>query len=94
MLMAADLSWRMGWLEQAEVKRIRRLLLDAGLPVVPPEEISPDRFLELMAVDKKVQAGQLRLVLLKSLGEAVVTSGYPLDLLKTTLGARTGLGES
>lgn len=93
MLMAADLSWRMGWLEQAEVRRIRRLLLDAGLPVVPPAEISPERFLELMAVDKKVQAGQLRLVLLKSLGDAVVTAGYPMDLLQKTLVAGTGLGE-
>ncbi len=87
------LSWRMGWLEQAEVRRIRRLLQDAGLPVVPPAEISPERFLELMAVDKKVQAGQLRLVLLKSLGDAVVTAGYPMDLLQKTLVAGTGLGE-
>ena len=57
----------------------------AGLPVVPPRDMTPAQFLEHMAVDKKVLDGQLRLVLLKRLGEAVVTADYPREILDATL---------
>ena len=57
----------------------------AGLPVVPPQDMTPAQFLEHMAVDKKVLDGQLRLVLLKRLGEAVVTADYPREILDATL---------
>lgn len=92
MLMAADLSWRMGNLHEQDVVRLRRLLASAGLPVEPPLGLSPDRFLELMAVDKKVQAGKLRLVLMRRLGEAYVTADFPWDLLQQTLSAGPALG--
>jgi 3-dehydroquinate synthase len=46
-----------------------------------------EQFLALMAVDKKVLDGQLRLVLLKTIGEAVVTSEFPLATLKACLAA-------
>ena len=62
-----------------------RLLQAAGLPVVPPEDMTPEQFLEHMAVDKKVLDGQLRLVLLRHLGEAVVTADYPREILDATL---------
>jgi 3-dehydroquinate synthase len=68
MLMAADLSARLGQLAPAEVDRIQALLMRAGLPVQAPASLNAERFLELMAVDKKVQAGQLRLVLLRGIG--------------------------
>ncbi|MGM0594946.1 MAG: 3-dehydroquinate synthase, partial [Pseudomonadota bacterium] len=74
MVLAAELSHDLGWLEEYEVDRIRRLIARAGLPVQAPEGLSSERFVELMAVDKKVQDGQLRLVLLKGLGEAVITA--------------------
>jgi len=53
MLMAADLSWRLGWLSQADVSRVKVLLQRADLPVVPPT-MSAENFLHHMAVDKKM----------------------------------------
>ena len=69
MLIAANLSARLGQLAPAEVDRIQALLTRAGLPVQAPASLDAGRFLELMAVDKKVQAGQLRLVLLRGIGQ-------------------------
>jgi 3-dehydroquinate synthase len=92
MLMAADLSWRLGYLSRADVTRVKKLLIAAKLPVIPPETISTAEFLNLMAVDKKVLAGKLRLVLLKSLGQAFVTADFPLAVLEQTLAAGTQLG--
>ncbi|MGB2941723.1 MAG: 3-dehydroquinate synthase [Candidatus Macondimonas sp.] len=69
MLMAADLSARLGQLAPGEVDRVQTLLTRAGLPVQAPASLDAGRFLELMAVDKKVQAGQLRLVLLRGIGQ-------------------------
>ncbi|RIA34706.1 3-dehydroquinate synthase [Ectopseudomonas oleovorans] len=84
-VMALEMSYRLGWLSAAERDRGARLLLDAGLPIVPPQDMTPEQFLEHMAVDKKVLDGQLRLVLLKRLGEAVVTADYPREILDATL---------
>lgn len=69
-MMAAELSMRLGWLEPADVDRIRKLFERARLPVVGPA-LGSEKYLELMAHDKKVIAGRMRLVLLKRLGEAV-----------------------
>ena len=85
--LAADLSRRLGWITDAELARTRELVHRAGLPVDPPGGIGVDRFLELMAVDKKVLDGRLRLVLLKGIGKAVVTDGFPLKALRDTLQA-------
>jgi 3-dehydroquinate synthase len=85
MLMAADLSARHGWLSDDAVQRTAALLRQAGLPTSPPAEMDADRFLELMAVDKKVVDGGLRLVLLKDIGDALVTGEFNKDLLITTL---------
>jgi len=91
--MAADLSWRLGWIGQADVMRVKAILQAANLPVVPPAEISPEQFLALMAVDKKVLAGKLRLVLLRQLGHAIVTADFPLANLEKTLAAGAKLGQ-
>jgi 3-dehydroquinate synthase len=85
MVMAADLSVRLGWIERAEVARLEALLAQARLPVRPPRGMTVDRFLDLMAVDKKVLDGQLRLVLLRAIGEAVVTAEFPLAELKACI---------
>lgn len=92
-LMAADLSARLGWLSQQDLDRVRRLLEASGLPVKPPVEMTPERFKSLMAVDKKVLDGQLRLVLLKALGQGVVTSDFPTEQLDATLSAGDRLGQ-
>jgi 3-dehydroquinate synthase len=84
-VMAADLSRRRGWLVDADVDRIEALFRRAHLPVRAPAELNTERMLELMALDKKIQAGKLRLVLLKAIGKAVVTSEVPVALLRETL---------
>ena len=86
-VMALEMSCRLGWISLIERDRGIRLLLQAGLPVVPPEEMTADDFLEHMAVDKKVLDGRLRLVLLKGLGAAVVTSEFAREILDATLRA-------
>ncbi|RMG57416.1 MAG: 3-dehydroquinate synthase [Gammaproteobacteria bacterium] len=85
MVMAADLSRRMGWIGDEDVQRIRNLIERAGLPTTPPPELDPARMRELMSVDKKVVEGQLRLVLLREIGHAVVTGEFPRNLLDETL---------
>jgi len=84
-VMALEMSRRLGWIDQAARDRAIRLLQRAALPVVPPAEMRPEDFLEHMAVDKKVLDGQLRLVLLRQIGEALVTGAYPRDALDATL---------
>lgn len=87
LVMAARLSQRLGWLSGAEVERIQALIERAGLPVNPPASIRPERLLELMQVDKKVLGGQLRLVLLRRIGQAVVTADFDHAALTATLNA-------
>ena len=86
-VMALEMSHRLGWLSEAERDRAIALFKAAGLPVVPPAEMSAEDFLTHMSVDKKVLDGQLRLVLLKGLGNAVVTADYARDILDATLKA-------
>jgi 3-dehydroquinate synthase len=86
MVLAADLSRRLGWIADDEVERIERLLRRCGLPVQPPP-IGAARALELMGMDKKVLAGRIRLVLLRRLGEGVVSGDYPAEVLQQTLRA-------
>ncbi len=85
MLMAADLSRREGYLDTGQIDRIRALLEKAGLPTRTPPELDPEHFLELMAVDKKVLAGKIRLVLLTDIGTSRVSENYNPQLLRDTL---------
>jgi 3-dehydroquinate synthase len=85
MVMAADLSQRMGWLTIQDVERIKTLFLAAGLPITTPEGMTVEQFMSLMSVDKKVQDGVIRLVLLQDLGKAVISDDYSLDMLNETL---------
>jgi 3-dehydroquinate synthase len=87
MCMAARLSQSLGWLDDASVSRIEALIAAAGLPTSPPSAVSAQRFLELMAVDKKVMDGQLRLVLLRGIGAAVVTADFDTAALREVLDA-------
>ena len=87
-MMAADLSRRLGDLSAQQVERIRALFVRAGLPVQPPD-LGVERYLELMAGDKKVEAGKIRLVLLKGIGAAYVTAEAPGELLQATLAGST-----
>lgn len=85
MAMAANMSARLGWLDEAAVVQILGLLRAAGLPTSSPRELSTDRFLDFMAVDKKVLNKKIRLVLLKSIGEAVLTDDYDVEILRRVI---------
>lgn len=85
MLMALDLSAREGSITEQEVERLRALLLRAKLPITSPEDMTEQQFIDLMAVDKKVLDGQLRLVLLDHVGAASVTNQFDIENLKQTL---------
>jgi 3-dehydroquinate synthase len=88
-VLAAEMSQRLGWLDARDGERVRRLFLAAGLPVRAPR-MPVERYLELMGHDKKVQGGLLRLVLLRRLGEAVLTADFPHDTLRAVLETCTG----
>ena len=78
--MAAAFSQRLGAIDRAAVERIRRLFTRLHLPVDPPP-VDPGQFLAAMGMDKKVIAGQIRLVLLDGIGAGRVTAEYaPHDL--------------
>jgi len=83
--MAAELSRRLGWLDAGAARRIRDLMMTLGLPVAPPCELGPDRLRDLMGTDKKVLGGRLRLVLLRGIGEAVVTADFDPSKLDETI---------
>jgi 3-dehydroquinate synthase len=84
MVMAADLSTRLGWLPASDRDRAIALLERFQLPVQPPR-IGAERGRELMGMDKKVLEGKLRLVLLRSLGQADVVSDYSSDAFAETM---------
>jgi 3-dehydroquinate synthase len=85
-MMAADLSCRLGWISQSDVARVRALFKRAKLPVVAPD-LGVEKYLDLMGMDKKVEGGKMRFVLLKQLGHAVITADVPLHQLQETLEA-------
>jgi len=94
MLLAADLSARMGMLQGIEVQRIENMIDSARLPTRAPAQMDYAGFMRYMAVDKKVEAGSIRLVLLQALGQALITADYDSGLLKTTIEAHHAIQES
>jgi 3-dehydroquinate synthase len=89
LVLAAELSARTGRIAPADAGRVRALLAAAGLPIDPPR-LGRERMLELMAMDKKVEGGQVRLVLLDAIGSAVVGTDYPREALEALLEERAG----
>ena len=87
MVMAARMSLELGWLKQADLDRVSDSLAAWKLPVTAPEGMARADFSELMALDKKVQNGRLRLVLLNQIGDALVTGEYDPNALTRTLAA-------
>ena len=84
MVMAADLSHRMGWITAQDLERTKNIIHRAHLPIKCPK-IPLDEFLAYMSHDKKVLNGQLRLVLMKQLGRAVITKEFDVDLMKQAI---------
>lgn len=88
MVMAAVLSEKLGWISAQDVARTRALIVKARLPDIAPD-LGTDKYLDLMGLDKKVEGGKLRFVLLKAIGNAVVSEA-PAAPLRATLEACHG----
>ena len=92
MVMAADLSKRIGWLSSAEAIQIREVLeKNFGMPVEPPADITVAQYLDLMSSDKKAELGKLRFILLKAIGEAAIEGDVEDAMLESTLTAGSKL---
>ena len=85
MVMATRLSHRLGWVSKSDLNRAVALIQRAKLPVTPPKDMNAETFMELMQVDKKVLDGSLRLVLLKGIGNSLVTADYDSKALMEIL---------
>ncbi|KMT09565.1 hypothetical protein BVRB_6g130250 [Beta vulgaris subsp. vulgaris] len=87
-VMAVDMSYRLGWIDESLVERVHNILKKASLPIAPPESMTVEMFKSIMSVDKKVADGVLRLILLKGpLGNCVFTSDFDKKALDETLAA-------
>jgi 3-dehydroquinate synthase len=86
LLMAATMSQRAGWMDAGQVDRIARLLERTGLPTTATD-VAGSVALDNMRIDKKVKAGKIRFILMKSIGQAFVTGDYPEQALDATLQA-------
>ena len=84
MVMASELSARLGLIGKQDIERVRRLIGRAGLPVRGPD-LAPQRMLELMAVDKKALAGKVRFVVLEAIGRAAVRGGIQEELVSSSV---------
>lgn len=83
-VMAADLSQRMGWLNEAQIARIKTIMQTAKLPIEAPD-LGVEEYLRLMQLDKKVSDGRIRLILQQDIGKAIITAEYDAEKLKQTL---------
>jgi 3-dehydroquinate synthase len=84
MVMAADLSRRLGYLSNSDIGRVCAILERAGLPTAA-KGLAPERMQQLMSVDKKSKEGRVRFVLLERLGSAVVRADIPSTTVSETL---------
>lgn len=103
MVMAFDLSVRMGICERDDLERIENHLMDIGLPVrasdiQPALVTSVDELLELMRRDKKVEKGKMRFILTNGIGDAYLEDNVPDKLLraviKDSLGGMSSTGKA
>jgi 3-dehydroquinate synthase len=84
MALAGELSVRVTGMPVAENVRLRQLLSRFGLPLDPPA-LGVDRYLELMARDKKVEGARMRLIVLEMLGCAIMRGDIAVDDLRAVL---------
>lgn len=84
MCLAADLSRRLGYLDNQAVNRITSLLKRAKLPTDAPD-IGADKYQQLMGLDKKVSGGKIRFIVLNEIGQATMCADIPDAVLRATL---------
>ena len=85
MVMAAELAHRLDYIDGETVTRVRDLVVTAGLPVKAPD-LGTERWLALMEVDKKNEGGDIKFILPKPLGSAIVTNA-PREALLAAIAA-------
>ncbi len=85
MVLAAQMSAQLGWINEADVNRVIALIEKMNLPTDLPKQMTAEKMLGFMQVDKKVRQGKIRLVLLEKLGKAVITDDYDPKVLNKTL---------
>ncbi|GGX42451.1 bifunctional shikimate kinase/3-dehydroquinate synthase AroKB [Undibacterium squillarum] len=83
MSLAAEASYKLGFIDFMQRTRLIQLISNAGLPVIPPQ-LGEQRWLELMEVDKKNEGGKIRFILIKPLGKAEITE-IPANILREIL---------
>jgi len=88
--LAADLSRRLGWLNDTDVARVTAILKAAQLPTTPPAAMSTEQYIDLMAVDKKNVDGKIRVILLEAIGKASLPVNVDLAPLQATLNDYAG----
>ena len=84
MVMAADLSCRLGQISQSDANRLTRIIKLMNLPTLPPK-FGVERYMELMQVDKKAEGGKIRYVLLEKIGKAQVQTVPDAPVIETLL---------
>jgi 3-dehydroquinate synthase len=82
MVMAADLSARLGQISKMDAERLKRIIASMHLPIAPPK-LGSQRFMELMQVDKKTEAGQIRYITLGSIGAARIQQVPDTTVIET-----------
>jgi 3-dehydroquinate synthase len=87
MVMAADLSARLGKLTWEDARYLKSLVEAFELPSSPPGNLTPEQLLVAMARDKKATAKGIRFVLLNALGDACREEDVPVEILRRTLQA-------
>lgn len=90
MVMAADLSTRLGHISKADAQRLKRIIASMHLPIAPPK-LGSQRFMELMQVDKKTEGGQIRYITLGSIGAARIQQVPDATVIETLIA--TGAAE-
>jgi len=85
MVIATEFSRRLGMIDEHQSARVKTIIRRFNLPTDPPKGMCESAFMRAMSVDKKVNAGTIRFVLLKEIGQACVIDEYSMSTLKATL---------
>ena len=85
MFMAASLSYHQAWISKEQLQQVKKLITQAKLPLLPPAEMTLNQFIEIMTVDKKNISKQIRLILMKDIGQSFISDDYDNSLLNKTI---------
>lgn len=89
-VMAFDLSSRMGLCSRDDFERVERHFTDIGLPtrasfIEPRLNASIDELLEIMGRDKKASSGKMKFILVNAIGDAFISANVPENLVRDVL---------